>query len=129
MADAKISALPAATTPLTGTELVPIVQGGITKQVTQQNFLSGSNPTSISENGYPVVSQADIGTAPNEVPVNGMLGNMAFQDKEDVVISPAATAVPANLGDMVFQLTSNTSLTIKVKGTDGTVRSVALTLA
>lgn len=33
MADVKISQLPAATTPLAGTELVPIVQGGVTKQV------------------------------------------------------------------------------------------------
>jgi hypothetical protein len=30
---------------------------------------------------------------------------------------------------MVFQLTSDTSLEIKVRGSDGTVRSVALTLA
>jgi hypothetical protein len=34
MADAKISALPAATLPLAGTELVPIVQDGVTKRAT-----------------------------------------------------------------------------------------------
>lgn len=33
MANTKISNLPAATTPLAGTEVVPIVQGGVTKQV------------------------------------------------------------------------------------------------
>lgn len=33
MSDVKISQLPAATTPLSGTELFPIVQGGVTKQV------------------------------------------------------------------------------------------------
>ena len=33
MTDVKISQLPAATTPLAGTELVPIVQGGVTKKV------------------------------------------------------------------------------------------------
>lgn len=33
MADVKISQLPASTTPLAGTELVPIVQSGVTKQV------------------------------------------------------------------------------------------------
>lgn len=27
---------------------------------------------------FPVVTQTDIGTAPNQVPVNGMLGDMAF---------------------------------------------------
>jgi len=33
MADTKISALPAATTPLAGTEVLPIVQGGVTEKV------------------------------------------------------------------------------------------------
>lgn len=45
------------------------------------------------------------------------------------VLVPSATATPANNGEMVFELTSNTSLTVKVKGSDGTVRSVVLTLA
>lgn len=54
MADVKISALPAATTPLTGGEVLPIVQSGTTKQVavnnlftqhTRQVFLSGSAAT------------------------------------------------------------------------------------
>lgn len=34
MADKKISALTGATTPLAGTEVLPIVQGGNTKKVT-----------------------------------------------------------------------------------------------
>jgi hypothetical protein len=41
MADLKISALPSASTPLAGTELVPIVQGGITEQVTVANLTAG----------------------------------------------------------------------------------------
>lgn len=41
MADTKISGLPSATTPLAGTELVPIVQGGTTKQTTVQGVLGG----------------------------------------------------------------------------------------
>jgi hypothetical protein len=41
MADAKISALPASTTPLAGTEVLPIVQGGQTKQVSVANLTSG----------------------------------------------------------------------------------------
>jgi hypothetical protein len=44
-------------------------------------------------------------------------------------IAPGASVTPANNGDVVFELTSNTSLTIKAKGSDGTVRSVVLTLA
>lgn len=38
MADTKISAMTAATLPLTGTELVPIVQGGINKRTTIAEF-------------------------------------------------------------------------------------------
>jgi hypothetical protein len=41
MADVKISALPVATTPLAGTELVPIVQSGVTEQVTVANLTAG----------------------------------------------------------------------------------------
>jgi hypothetical protein len=41
MADTKISALPASTTPLAGTEVLPIVQGGVTKQVSVTNLTSG----------------------------------------------------------------------------------------
>jgi len=46
MSNVKISALPAATTPLTGTELVPLVQSGVTSQVAVSNIktaLAGTN--------------------------------------------------------------------------------------
>jgi hypothetical protein len=56
------------------------------------------------------------------------LGTMSTQNSNAVTIQPAATATPANNGDMVFELTDNSTLTIKVKGSDGTVRVVALTL-
>lgn len=41
MADTKISALPASTTPLAGTEVLPVVQGGATKQVSVANLTAG----------------------------------------------------------------------------------------
>jgi hypothetical protein len=43
--------------------------------------------------------------------------------------TPGSSVTPAQNGDVVFELTSNTSLTVKAKGSDGTVRSVVLTLA
>lgn len=86
-----------------------------------------------------------VGTEPNQVPVCGMLGTAAFMDAEQLPVSapqaaalatkagtvlvPAASATPANNGDLVFERTSNTNLTIKMKGTDGVVRSVVLALA
>ena len=45
-----------------------------------------------------------------------------------VTYQPGASATPASNGDMVFEITDNSTLTIKVKGSDGTVRVVALTL-
>lgn len=56
------------------------------------------------------------------------LGTMSTQNSNAVTIQPAASATPASNGDMVFELTDNSTLTIKVKGSDGTVRVVALTL-
>jgi hypothetical protein len=47
----------------------------------------------------------------------------------NIVAKPAASATPASNGQMTFELTSNTTLKIKVKGSDGTVRSTSLTLA
>jgi hypothetical protein len=41
MADTKISALPASTTPLAGTEVLPIVQSSTTKQVSVDNLTAG----------------------------------------------------------------------------------------
>ncbi len=41
MADVKISALPASTTPLAGTEVLPIVQSSTTKQVSVANLTAG----------------------------------------------------------------------------------------
>lgn len=49
MADTKISALPASTTPLTGAELVPIVQGGVTKQVSVANLTVGTAPAFLAQ--------------------------------------------------------------------------------
>jgi hypothetical protein len=47
----------------------------------------------------------------------------------NLVLVPDASATPASNGQLTFQATSNTSLTFKYKGTDGTVRSANLTLA
>ncbi len=44
-------------------------------------------------------------------------------------LMPRASVTPNSNGDLVWQLTSNTSLAVKVKGSDGVVRSSALTLA
>ncbi len=51
-----------------------------------------------------------------------------FLLKGDLIQKPSTSITPVVNGELVFEATSNTSLTIKHKGTDGTVRSVVLTL-
>jgi hypothetical protein len=68
MADVKISQLPAASTPLAGTEQIPLVQSSTTKQVTVSNLLTTANlgtPTAISL------------TNATNVPVNQAIGILA----------------------------------------------------
>lgn len=48
MADTKISALTAATTPLAGTEVLPIVQSGVTKQVSVADLTAGRAVSALS---------------------------------------------------------------------------------
>lgn len=48
---------------------------------------------------------------------------------QNIVLLLPASATPANNGEMTAQLTSNTSLTFKVKGSDGVVRSGSIALA
>jgi hypothetical protein len=48
MADVKISGLPASTTPLAGTEVLPIVQSGTTKQVSIANVTAGRDVSALS---------------------------------------------------------------------------------
>jgi hypothetical protein len=70
-----------------------------------------------------------IGNSPSQVPSNSMLGRMAYMNPDQVVVELSGSTAPKKPGDMVFQLTSDTSLAVKVMGSDGVVRSVALTLA
>lgn len=66
MADKKISQLTAATTPLAGTEVLPVVQGGTTVKVSVDNLTAGK-----------AVSMAGL-TATGDVSLNG--GNFVFND-------------------------------------------------
>jgi hypothetical protein len=46
-----------------------------------------------------------------------------------VIQQPPATITPASNGDLVVEATSNTLLTFKFKGSDGTVRSGTMVVA
>lgn len=56
-------------------------------------------------------------------------GTVEFLAGTKVVINPASSATPGTNGNLVIEATSNTSLTFKYKGSDGTVRSGSITLS
>jgi len=55
--------------------------------------------TTLLEGATPVVVQTDIGTAPNEIPLNQYLGSLAFRDQLLVSVPASATAA-GNVGDV-----------------------------
>jgi sugar lactone lactonase YvrE len=51
---------------------------------TTGSFLNNGFRENISGQYYNLVSQADIGSAPNEIPLNQYLGNLAYQDAANI---------------------------------------------
>ena len=62
MADLKISALTASTTPLAGTEVLPIVQGGVTTKVAVSDLTAGRAVTASSVNKVAITAPATAST-------------------------------------------------------------------
>jgi hypothetical protein len=62
MADLKISQLPAATTPLAGTEVLPIVQSGTTSQVSVNNLTTGKAVSALSLSATTITGTTVNGT-------------------------------------------------------------------
>jgi len=102
-------------------------QGGTTARSFALGSVFGQRVTAADMEALATIT--DIGTAPNEIPLNQYLGELAYMNTEQVVIRPQADANPATVRGMVFQLTNDTTLVIKVRGVDGVVRSTTLTLA
>jgi hypothetical protein len=67
MADLKISQLPAATTPLAGSEVLPIVQSGTTKQVSIDNLTAGKAVSATSVSATTVTATTLLGNLDTNV--------------------------------------------------------------
>ena len=76
---------------------------------------------------YPVVTSVDIGSAADQVSLNYMLGNLAFMN--DIDRLQASATAPTNNLDINFEYVSDTSIKVRMRGSDGTVRSATLTLS
>lgn len=77
--------------------------------------------------GATLLSTDDVGTDPEQIPLNQFLGKQAFTD-EVGTIRPSASAPQQNL-DITFEYVSDTSINVKMRGADGVVRSSTLTLS
>lgn len=79
MADTKISALPASTTPLAGTEVLPIVQSSATKQVSVANLTAGRSFDALGM----TLTSADAGAA--AAPLLDLYRNSASPAASDTI--------------------------------------------
>ena len=102
MANTKISALPAATTPLAGTEVLPIVQSSTTKQVSVANLTVGraisatqltlTTGNLIVANGQGIDFSATPGTGTSEL----------FADYEEGTWTPTLTSAGGNFTTIAY---------------------------
>lgn len=92
MADTKISALTVATTPLAGTEVLPIVQSGVTKQVSVANLTAGRAVSADSLTLTNALTAANGGTGQSSYTVGDLLyasGTTALSKLADVATGNA----------------------------------------
>jgi len=130
MADTKISALTASTTPLAGTEVLPIVQSGVTKQVSVSNLTAGRAVSAASvtaSTGNFVVGTSGQGIDFSATPGTGT--SELFADYEEGTWTPtvigSSTAGTATYSAQVGQYTKignrvYVNLTVSYSGGTGT---------
>lgn len=104
MADSKISALPASTTPLAGTEVLPIVQSSATKQVSVANLTAGraisATQLTLTTGNLIVASGQGIDFSATSHPA-GMTSEL-LNDYEEGTFTPATTTITTVSGTPVY---------------------------
>ena len=123
MADSKISALPASTTPLAGTEVLPIVQSSTTKQVSVANLTAGRDiaATSLTTAAVQATNSGGLtlknssGTAQLSVGAGG---------GDNITLSVATNITPANAA-VAISPTGTGTVTIN-PATASTMNNVAI---
>jgi hypothetical protein len=93
MADVKISGLPASTTPLAGTEVLPIVQGTTTKQVSVANLTAGRAISATTIQSTVATGTAPLTVASTTEVANLRAANATSADTANQVKSNATTGV------------------------------------
>lgn len=103
---------------------------GVTQATLFLRCLHVGNDTRVSASGATneiVIGDSAIGLGSNTT----VLGNSSTTKAKifgTPVFVPSASSVPAANGELTIEATSNTSLTFRLRGSDGIVRSASLTL-
>jgi len=113
MADTKISALPASTTPLAGTEVLPIVQASTTRQVSVANLTAGRaiSATQLTLTTGSVIVASGQGVDFSATPGTGGVTSELFNDYEEGTWTPTLTFGAASTG---ITYTSNAGFYTKI---------------
>jgi hypothetical protein len=145
MANSKISALPSATTPLAGTEVMPVVQGGVTEQVSVANLTAGrdvsasglfvdansaTNAVRITQLGAGNALLVEDSTNPDATPfvidasgnvIKGRTSQVAFSGTTPGTLIANNVGAAANLGQLYYANNSSGAFLLlgKSRGSSG----------
>jgi hypothetical protein len=117
MADTKISALPASTTPLAGTEVLPIVQSGATVKVAVSDLTAGRNVSALGMalSGLTASTALALDASKNAVSVTNTGTNNNVLSNSPTLLSPQITTTTTGSGAIISTLNGT--------GTNSTVNS------
>ena len=123
MADVKISALPASTTPLAGTEVLPVVQSNVTVQVSVADLTAGRavSASSLSLTGGAVIQGLTVGLGANAVAGNTAVGVSALATN-----TGSTNTVLGNGAGSSLTTGSNNTIIGSVAGTAGLADTVII---
>ena len=106
MADTKISALPAASTPLTGSEVVPLNQSGVTSNVTVANLTAGRNIT--FNNTLPGYTATATAAGTTTLTSSSTYHQRFTGSSAQTIVLPAATTMAQGQGFIIDNDSSGT---------------------
>jgi hypothetical protein len=121
MPDLKISQLPVATTPLAGTELVPLVQGGVTVQSTVDKVLTGTVPSGTA-NGVLFLNGSKVVSSGSALVFDGTNLGMGLSPPAGTVglsIKGASADAQLRLYSSTSGSTSTDGILLSISGTEG----------